>query len=163
MTRAKGCISGSVIFLLLLLVGVGISYYGWTILDRARASASWPSVSGQVTRAYVDYSTDAEGADSYQPVLVYAYTVADQTFVNSRIKFGENSYSSERPAREIVDRYPAGTRVFVYHDPADPGESVLEPGVSGGSYLVLGIGLLLVAISLATLPFTLWQIMRRKA
>ena len=163
MARAKGCFSGLWIWLFFLLVGAGVSYYGWTILRSARASASWPSVTGQVTRAYVDYSTDAEGADSYQPVLVYAYTVADQTFGGSRIKFGENSYGSERPARAIVDRYPAGTRVAVYYDPADPERSVLEPGVSGGSYLVLGIGLLFVLLAVAALPFRLWQNMRRKA
>ncbi|MBP7593115.1 MAG: DUF3592 domain-containing protein, partial [Chloroflexi bacterium] len=69
------------------------------------------------------------------------------------IKFGENSYSSERKAQAILDRYPNGQRIAVFYDPTQPDKAVLEPGVSGGSYIVLGIGLLFVFISLLVVVF----------
>lgn len=134
-----------------LLVGGGLSWWGWNILQDARASASWPTVDGRVTRSEVSKSTDADGADSYSPEVLYEYQVDDQSYENSTIKFGENSYSSRRRAEEIAATYPVGQRVTVSYDPIEPGQSVLEPGVTGGSYIVLGIGAVFVVVSLLIL------------
>ncbi len=134
-----------------LLVGGGLSWWGWNILQDARASASWPTVDGRVTRSEVTESTDADGGDSYSPEVTYEYQVNNRSYENSTIKFGENSYSSRRRAEEIAATYPVGQRVNVSYDPNEPGQSVLEPGVTGGSYIVLGIGALFVAVSLIIL------------
>lgn len=40
----------------------------------------------------------------------------------------------------------------VYYEPDDPGNSVLEPGVSGGSYIVLSVGLIFVVVALVSAP-----------
>lgn len=137
-----------------LLVGLGLTYWGWNILQDARASESWPTADGVVIRSEVTRSTDAEGSDSYSPEITYAYTVNNEQLANKTIKFGENSYSNRRKAEEIANSYPVGRNVTVYYDPEKPDKSVLEPGVSAGSYIVIGIGVFFILITLITVPVT---------
>jgi hypothetical protein len=152
--KRTGCLSSIFSMGIFLLVGVGLSFWGWTILQNARASAAWPTAEGTITSSEVTRSTDAEGADSYSPEVTYTYSVNNAGYSNDTIKFGENSYSSRRKAQEIVDNYPAGKNVTVYYDPERPDRSVLEPGVSAGSYIVLGIGVFFILITLVTIPIS---------
>jgi hypothetical protein len=147
----QSCLGVVAITAVFLLVGGGLSWWGWNILQDARASTTWPTVAGQVIRSEVTESTDAEGGDSYSPEVTYTYQVNQLSYENSTIKFGENSYDSRRRAEEIAAQYPVGERVNVSYDPAAPDRSVLEPGVSGGSYIVLSIGVVFVVISLVIL------------
>ncbi|NJN44561.1 MAG: DUF3592 domain-containing protein [Anaerolineae bacterium] len=147
-----GCLQSLAITFIFLVIGAGLSWWGWTILQNARSSSSWPATQGQITESTLDHSTDAEGGDSYSPEVTYTYQVNGIFYENGTIKFGENSYSSQRKAQEILNRYPVGQMVSVYYDPDKPGRAVLEPGVSGGSYIVFGIGVLFVLISLIPLP-----------
>ena len=151
-----GCFQTMFLFLVFLAVGAGLSWWGWTILQNARASADWPSVEGQITRSLVAYSTDAEGGDSYSPEVTFVYVAVDDRSHEGRtIKFGENSYGSERKAQEIINRYPLGQTVTVFYDPENPDKAVLEPGVSNGSYIVLGIGVLFVLLALMVRLFVM--------
>jgi hypothetical protein len=150
----KGCLSSIFSMGLFLLIGLGLSFWGWTILQNARASASWPIADGRVTNSEVNHTTDAEGGDSYSPEITYTYAVNDTNLNNSTIKFGENSYSSRKKAEEILSNYPVGKNVTVYYDPEKPDRSVLEPGVSAGSFIVLGIGVFFILITLAILPIS---------
>jgi hypothetical protein len=147
-----GCAGSLFFFLIFFTVGGGLLYWGWTILQNARASASWPSAQGQIVNSYVSHSTDSEGGDSYSPEVTFEYTVNDQRYQDTRIKFGENSYSSNNRAQEVVNRYPIGQTVAVYYDPAEPETAVLEPGVTSGSYIVIGIGAIFVLVSLVVAP-----------
>jgi hypothetical protein len=155
MRQARSCFGALAFFFIFAAIGGGLALWGWTILQNARASASWPKVSGRVTDAFVNHSQDAEGGNSYSPEVSYTYVVDERPFQGSRIKFGELSYSSRNRAQEIVNRYPVGQPVAVYHDPDRPERAVLEPGVSGGSYLVLGIGLLFVTLAFIIAPLIL--------
>ena len=149
-----GCFQTMFFFLIFLLVGAGLVWWGSTILQNARASADWPSVEGRITSSLVDHSTDAEGADSYSPEVTFVYVEDGRSYESHTIKFGENSYSSERKAQEILSRYPMGQTVTVFYDPENPEKAVLEPGVSSGSYIVLGVGALFVVIALLVPIFT---------
>ena len=160
-SKGKGCLATISSMGIFLLVGVGLSIWGWNILQNARASASWPTADGIVTRSEVTFSTDAEGGDSYQPKVTYKYEANNLSYENDTIKFGENSYGSNRKADEIAGNYPVGKNVTVYYDPERPERSVLEPGVTGGSYLVLGIGAFFILLTMILAPITLF--LRNKA
>lgn len=140
---------------LFFLIGAALSWWGWSILQKARVSAEWPSVSGQITESNLEFDRGGEDGDTYTPRVSYSYTVNSVSYESYAIKFGENTYSSEREAQEILARYPAGQVVQVYYDPSDPDSAILEPGVSGGSYIVLSVGLLFVVLSLLPPPFYL--------
>lgn len=158
----SGCVNSLFFFWVFFGVGAGLSYWGWTILQDARASVSWPSVQGRVTSSVVDRSTDSEGGTSYSPEVDYEYTVNDVRYSGNRIKFGENSYSSRGRAEEVVARYRVGQTVAVYYDPDELETAVLEPGVSGGSYIVLSIGAIFVLLSLVLAPIMVFMQMRQK-
>jgi len=150
-----GCLETLALTAVFFLVGAGLSWWGWTIVRNARASADWPTTEGRITAAEIDHSTDSEGDDSYTPRVTYTYNVSGRSYENYTIKFGETSYSSERTANEILARYPVGQAVTVHFDPADPDRAVLEAGVSGGSYIVLSVGLIFVGVSLLPPPIYL--------
>jgi hypothetical protein len=142
------------------LIGAALTWWGWTILRDARASADWPAAPGVITDSSLEFNQDEDG-DSYTPHVAYTYQVNGVSYESYTIKFGENTYSSERTAQEIIGQYPVGQEVTVFYDPTDPDSAILEPGVSGGSYIVLSVGLLFLAISLFVLLFflfrTLWS------
>ena len=159
---SQGCFGTLLTAFIFLLIGAGLSVWGWSILQNARASANWPAADGQIVSSEVTHSTDAEGGDSYSPEVNYTFQVNEQSYVNSRIKFGENSYSSRRKAEEIAAAYPTGQGVTVYYEPEDPRNAVLEPGVSGGSYIVLGIGIFFVLITIILVPASFFWNRRRR-
>jgi hypothetical protein len=122
-------------------VGSGLSWWGWNILQNAKASSTWPKVQGVVTQSAV--GTSAIAMEAILPAEVtYEYSVKNLQHTSETIKFGENSYGDRQPAADIVARYPIGKKVNVSYDPASPDKSVLEPGVTSGSYIVIGIGVL---------------------
>jgi hypothetical protein len=71
--NVAGCFLNMAFMLIFLVVGVGLCWWGWTILQDARASATWPSVEGQITNTNLDYSRDADSGDSYSPEVSYTY------------------------------------------------------------------------------------------
>jgi hypothetical protein len=157
---SAGCLQGLGVSLIFILIGLGLVFWGWNILHNARASAAWPTSAGRITESTLDHSTDAEGSDSYSPKITYTYSVNNLFYDSGTIKFGENSYSSQRKAQEILSHYPVGQSVTVYYEPDNPGKAVLEPGVSAGSYIVLAIGIFFVLIALLPLPITLIRYLR---
>jgi hypothetical protein len=150
----KGCLGSIFSMGIFLLIGVGLTIWGWTILQNARASASWPTADGVITRSAVTHSSDSEGGDSYQPQVTYKYSANSTTYENNTIKFGENSYSSRRKADDIAGNYPVGKNVTVYYDPEKHDRSVLEPGVSAGSFIVIGIGVFFILLTIIITPIS---------
>jgi len=150
----SGCLGALGFFVVFGLIGGGLSYWGWNILQDAKASASWPTANGIVSSSDVSHTTDSDGGDTYSPEVDYQYSVDGQNYSNNTIKFGENSYSSRNKAEGIAATYPVGRQVTVYYDPNQPVKAVLEPGVSGGSYIVLGIGVLFFLIGVIVAPLT---------
>ncbi|MCI0396561.1 MAG: DUF3592 domain-containing protein [Chloroflexi bacterium] len=161
MRRAGSCL-GALLFLILFGgLGIGLSIWGWNILQNARASTAWPTAQGQVVSSEVTVSTSSEGGDSYNPQVTFVYAVNDQQYQDDTIKFGETSYGNRNRAQEVADKYPVGATVTVYYDPSDPATAVLEPGVSGGSYLILGLGVFFAVMAFVT-PSSMLFFRRRR-
>jgi len=150
-------------------VGVTVLVFGIGQVNKARASADWPSVEGVVkfsevrseTRTRTDSSSSRRkrngnggvtvniGTDSDRDTrtetthiadIGYAYTVGDAPFNGTRVSFGSNGSSSWASVQDIVDRYPVGKTVKVFYNPDKPSDSVLEPGMSGGAYFLPAFG-----------------------
>jgi hypothetical protein len=139
-------------FLIFFAVGAGLSYWGWTVLQKAQASTTWPSVSGQVVESDVSYWNDEDG-NYYRPEVTFAYAVDGREYEAARINFSsDQSYDSTDDAWEVANRYPTGETVSVYYDPAEPETAVLEPGATTGSYLLLAVGAVLILVALLIGP-----------
>lgn len=134
------------------VLGLGVSYYGYRLIRKARASAQWPAVQGKIESSTVDVERereeDSDGDIHYErkyiPNIVYQYQVDGMDFMGDQISFGSTSSSSQGWAYKMRDQYPEGAEVAVYYDPENPQEAVLQPGAKGATYIVMVIGVVFV-------------------
>jgi Protein of unknown function (DUF3592) len=77
--------SFSTIFLLILWPsGLASRHFGARGVISARASSTWPHVTGEVTHSEI--SSDNDGG--YSPLVRYSYSVSGQLFTGEHICFG---------------------------------------------------------------------------
>lgn len=160
MRQGCGCLGSFFFLAVFFAAGVGLSWWGWTILQDARASSGWPSVQGQITQSVVVEDRDEDGT-SYEADVRYEYVVNDQRYNGDVVNFGEYS-GSRSHAEGIVNRYSVGQTVAVYYDPGEVTTAVLEPGVSTSSYFVLAMGLCFASVPFIFGPFMLFGRFRRQ-
>ncbi len=141
----------------ILLLGVvwiaGFGYLHARAAGKAKAAASWPSVTGRVIDSTVvqDESSDSDGESTtwYEPVVDYAYMVGEREHRGRRLRFGNYRSTSRQKAEAMLAPYPAGATPNVRYNPERPDESVLETSKPGPIYLVMAaFGLLFVAAGL---------------
>lgn len=111
----------------------------------AAASMAWPSTSGTVVRSFVEVSGGGgDSAVSHFPRVIYEYEVGGTTYRSSQLRAGDQfarkSAGSHMAAMEVTDRYPEGSSVTVYYNPANPGESALIRDTVLGGRGTLHIG-----------------------
>jgi len=126
-------------------------WVGQTAVVSATRSSRWPFVHGRV-RSAQRAKRWSVGEPGMRPSIVYEYTVDGKLFVAERIAFGMLDYlfSGAGFAEKYIDRYPTGSRVQVFYDPAAPASAVLEPGLSAWTFMptLIGAVLLLAAFLL---------------
>ena len=148
---------------LISLAFVGIGYflirYALKVTDKARQSLSWPSIEGDIAHSATLYETNRSPSSggvtaTYKADVSYRYQVNGKDYSSSTITLLDVSSTLGR-AQSIVDQYPDKSKVQVFYNPADPSESVLEPGNPPGLfvlYLVSGMfsvgGLIFLVASL---------------
>lgn len=111
---------------------------------QARASATWPTASGRITRAAVmaeeiedrrddDADKPPRRSRRYQIDLRYAYHVGGRDLTGTAVGGGWTPVFGRRAdADAAAALYREGQFVTVHYDPADPSNAVLEPGTSDG-------------------------------
>lgn len=154
---------------LLGVTGVGLIIYGlWQVWKHAR-TRRWPTVQGTILSSTTTVRMpEREAADEqsrsldeppqplYRPEVRYTYTVGGRSFTGERISTTDVEVSSETYARSIAQRYVPGTPVAVRHDPSDPAQAVLEPGIHLASWLLPAAGILFLIVSGGLAFFVRW-------
>lgn len=135
----------------LVAFGAPLVLFGIYFALLADESQSWPKVEGTVTssnvRTHVSVSQATEVVSdndrTYYPEWVYKYTVDGQDYSSSRYALGESApdHGEREDAQKAASAHPAGSKMDVFHDPADPSSAVLRPGSSTGSWVPLLLGL----------------------
>ncbi len=138
--------------LIFISIGVLILYAGIKQIHNARLSKSWPSSLGQVISSEVVEHYGDESV-SYSAEIEFEYTVSGKYYRGDRISYGGTSHSEPKPAEEDARRYPAGSDVLVYYKPDSPDESLLEPGLSGKTWVLAIIGLVFSTVGILTAIF----------
>jgi hypothetical protein len=139
-----------------LLVGAGFLVYGDAYVRKASESKRWPWVEGSVSHSQVRLRRQEHYAD-----IQYHYAVDGESHTGSRISLGwRRTFVTRREAQEFADRYRHGTHVRVYYDPANPDESVLQPGVSSKTRIPSRLGYLLLAVSAIAGAWGGWRLFR---
>jgi len=124
------------------VIGAVAMYFGCRNLYRASDSIIWPTAEGVIRQSSVEYHRDKKGAGTYHAKIMYDFVVNGTTFSGDRIAFGDYGSNNPSHARRIVNKYPEGENVAVYHMPNNPEVCVLEPGVKGQVWLIPAFGLI---------------------
>ncbi len=136
------------------MAGSPISGYFLTrIFLDARASASWPSVTGTVTKAQVG----SAGLARYVVDVSYTYRVGDNDFTGSRVRVSDGEYDRRDSVVQEIRGLSAGQTVLVFYKPSDPRQALLKVGAGFQEYALLFIPLLMFGFGLSSLCLLLWM------
>jgi hypothetical protein len=128
-----------------------ILWMGLRSVWRGLASSHWPAVSGIVLHAGMTESQAKEAGTKntlifYSAKLAFRYRVNGQDYTTETVQFGRAIGSGDSSNEAVLLlRYPAGTKVTVFHHPHDPTLATVKPGVHtdvawylcGGAVLIL--------------------------
>ncbi len=146
------------------LVSLLLAKRAWRGWKQASAARNWPQTPGRVVESGIretavrarrqTSAASTRQATRYAPHIVYAYTVHGASYQGERLRFGPVTLSSEAgDAGRAASRYPLGSEVTVYYDPANPAESALDLRPGWGIWIegLLALFLLLVNIAVIAL------------
>lgn len=152
--RAGGTTQNMVVFgllyLLLLavaLAGVAFTAQGAWLTYNGLRSANWPSALGTITESRVTTSEPGESQPMYGAEIAYSFRVESRAYTGDTVSFSVDSVN-QSVAESQVRKYPKGKAVLVYYDPNDASKSVLEPGFTEDTYILLFSGFMFLAGSL---------------
>ena len=164
----SGCFG---VFLLLFFVAwYAILGFIFEEASNGRDAVNWPTTSGQVveTKVTSHTSTSSSGSSrtrssttSYRPWVLYRYSVDGLELENHTVQT-MTSYDTRSQATLVTDEYPVGSTVSVYYKPTDPDTSVLVPGISDETHMILNIFTYVPAI-LFVIIVMFWAIKKAKS
>ena len=146
-----------VLLVLLLLPFTLLGGYRLVQTTREAArSAAWPAVEATVVQSGLEtsYTTNRYGVTSeqYSLAVVYMYRVDGQEYRSERIASTPRRDGNRRRMEAALAAYPRGAHVRAYHDPVDPAQAYLRPGIEWS--LTLG----LVSVTLVMLASCAWAV-----
>lgn len=114
---------------LAVLVGVGV-HFGRRARRAAamqRAAAAWAQTAGTVLSTTIQVRRVGQSR-SETPVVIYSYQVDGRPYQSYRVRAGDETGRIRviGDASRTLERYPVGSNVTVYYDPADPANAALE-------------------------------------
>lgn len=92
-----------------------------------RAAAAWAQTAGTVLSTTIQIRRLGQRR-SEVPVVIYAYQVDGRPYQSYRVRATDDTggISLNGDASRTLERYPVGSNVTVYYDPADPANAALE-------------------------------------
>ncbi len=133
---------------LFMIAGGALCLWGLREAFQAQRSGSWSSVEGTVVSSKLTSQSSGTGKSrgtTYKAEVKYHYQVDGAAYENDVLRIGQISMGWKSEAREDVRQHPPGPET-VYYDPAEPADSVLEPGLYWSVGLKPVVGLLFVAV-----------------
>jgi hypothetical protein len=157
-------------FLIVLGSGVallGLAFIIWMAVFKQRhyGTPNWPYVEGEVIASrVVPFAREVSSGIEYTftPVVEYRYTVSGLPYTSQNLSFVPGASVSTHEllqATSVVSRYPAGSWVPVYYNPANPKQAALTvpKPVAHNAVLFYGItnlvaGIAIIALGIVLLP-----------
>lgn len=119
---------------LVALLGGTFGLVLWRIGRLSRAVAAtklWPEARGRIVEGSIHETSihlpKGGRAVQYHANLVYEYAVAGRAYRSNHFNIdGPQVYSFRRRAEAHLRKWPTGSEVTVYYDPAQPGRATLS-------------------------------------
>jgi len=124
-------------------------------LRRVRRAKLWRETPCVILSSAVE--EDAIESGVYRVLVTYRFEAAGRAYVGRRYSFSVGATAGSRGKRGVVARLVPGTRTVCYVNPANPGDAVLERGVT---WDMVFVGVLMV-VMLAVFFFFAWHEVRR--
>ena len=125
----------TIIISLFIIAGLLTAAWGLWIIVRGRKTLQWPSVEGVILESAI-----ASDNDDLLPHILFRYSIGQVSYKQT-MQFPGDVTPTQEFAASYVRKYPEGSRVQVYYDPANPELATLEPGLGKGDWLVFAMGL----------------------
>ena len=140
----------TIMCIVLIILGIGFTVWGYGVMNNARASLKWPITRGTVITSEVKTTSDS-GKSGYQHSanIRYTYRVDGKDYTSGKIVVGDYSSNSSRRARKLTSRYRKGSQVKIYYNPVKPGEAVLKPGGTLLIYAPFAFGIIAAAAGIS--------------
>ncbi len=122
------------IFTAVTLGGLGVTLWGWRVLQQSRRAGRWPSVEGEIVE-----SRPGSPENDLLPHIVFRYRVGEQEYQRP-FRFPEGTHPLPEFTEIYLKKYPVGKRVAVYYDPEDPSNATLEPRAHD-DWMILAAGI----------------------
>jgi hypothetical protein len=124
--------------LALALVGGFFCWLMWRSFARAHEMREWPQVPCVVLESEVEErKIDASSPAEYRFKIEYGYEWQGKALTSGHWTWRGSPWSSVREkAQELVDQYPAGSRVSGYVNPQQPEFAVLKPDSQAPGYSI---------------------------
>lgn len=130
-------------------IGVIVISLGAREITRAMGSADWPTAQGKVVTSSIESHrrTGSKGNSvTYHARVLYEFTVGGRPVNGSRIAYGDYGSGNRSHAQDVVNRYPQGKGVTVYHMPGKPEECLLEPGAKVQAWILPFVGAIFASV-----------------
>lgn len=106
-------------------------------LRQARASASWPTAAGRISRSdvvkemmYPGTARRGTKVPVFTPLVEFEYSIGGHKYSSQHVQFGATVKGAEEAARARLVDYPVGRELPVRYDPAHPENAVLKSTVA---------------------------------
>jgi hypothetical protein len=132
---------------IMVILGLVLTFWGYTKFKNATDSKSWPVTIGLVT------GSEVAGAIKYYPSIVYTYTVDSIVYNSNSISNINFNAKNRSVVEEFLIKYPLGAKIKVYYNGSEPSKALLEPGINTGNILFLAFGIIVLAIPIFLVVF----------
>ena len=148
-----------------ILIALGVICFVFAVQQYTVGNDSmyWGSTDGVISLSTVRITSTATEHSSkvYEPLIEYVFRSEGKEQKGNRISFGHKSFSKKGLVYRIIEKYPVGKKVTVYHELRNPDNSVLERGIDSVFIYMLvstGVFCVLVGVYLDTIIqyFTKW-------
>ena len=124
----------SIILIAVTLGGIGLSIWGWSILQTSRKKEQWPHTKGKI-ESFKDNSKE----NDLLPEIIFSYQVNDKDY-RRQFEFPEGTHPLPEFVTFYKNKYPVGAEVDVFHNPENPEDATLEPSTQG-DWMILAMGI----------------------
>ena len=115
------------------------------------SSESWPQIEGKILSSKI-VEDDSDSETMYSLDISYEYSVDNRIYKSSALSYDDLETNDYQKIQDQYHRFPRGP-VAVYYDPVTPENSVLQPGATFGSKVLLFFGALKMLSALAAYFF----------
>lgn len=119
------------------LAGIGLSFWGWSILQKSKKVKQWPR-----TKGTIESFKDSSMENDLLPEIIFSYQIDEKKYQRT-FEFPEGTHPLPEFVTFYKNKYPVGVEVEIFYHPEHHDIATLEPGAQG-DWMILAMGVAMV-------------------